>query len=263
MADAAATTSTNGWAGPTRLWSLGAAVNGVIHKRPLHRQSAPARTKPCAFSIYIGTAAGKRRKVRRPEFATKRGATAAMHAEIGQGQSGSHVEPSILTVRAFLVKQRPPGLTEIRPPTVRGDRGNIEFYLDPALSRTRLSALATPMINRLYAGLRGVTAIYEWTQLRGHRDCTGGCRLSCQARSPFRPILRPLSTDPLCAFGAAQSSVAQGARLTLASCFHTLVSPISRAAGLRGGTVRVARRTAVRNRVGGRGPGCSGRCTTC
>ena len=54
----------------------------------------------------------------------------------------------------FLAEHWLPGLTKIRPSTVRGYRGHIEFYLVPALGGTRLSALSTPMINRLYADLQ-------------------------------------------------------------------------------------------------------------
>ena len=74
---------------------------------------------------------------------------------------------------------------------------------------------------------------------------------------------RPLAARRPCAFGAAPSSVARGARLTAASCFHTLVSPIRRTAGLRAGAVRVARRAAVQDRFGGRAPACLGRCAGC
>ena len=81
--------------------------------------------------------------------------------------------------------------------------------------------------------------------------------------APASALLHSLAARFLCAFGASQSSVAPGARLTAASCSHTLVSAIRRAAGLRGGAVRVARRTIVRNQVGGRGPGRSGRCSGC
>ena len=74
---------------------------------------------------------------------------------------------------------------------------------------------------------------------------------------------RLLIVRPACAFGAAPSSVARGARLTVASCFHTLVSPIRRAAGLRHGPVRAANGMACRYQVGGRGPRWSGRCARC
>ncbi len=74
---------------------------------------------------------------------------------------------------------------------------------------------------------------------------------------------RLLIVRPACAFGAAPSSVARGARLAAASCFHTLVSPIRRAAGLRHATVPAANGMACRNQVGGRGPRWSGRCARC
>jgi hypothetical protein len=84
-----------------------------------------------------------------------------------------------------------------------------------------------------------------------------------RATTGARALPRPLRIRRSPAFGAAQSSVAQGAPLTAASCFHTLVSPIRRPAALRARTIHAARRTAVRNRVGGRGSGCSGRCAQC
>ena len=86
-----------------------------------------------------------------------------MNAEIGQRQAGSYVEPSILTVGVFLAEHWLPGLAKIRPSTVRGYRGHIEFYLVPALGGGRLSALSTPMINRLYADLQHGTGRGERT----------------------------------------------------------------------------------------------------
>ena len=109
---------------------------------------------------------------------------------------------------------------------------------------------------------RGAVEIHEWTRLRVHLTCTG-CRPSClRADHPAGPLL-PLSIRASCVLVTSPCSTAPGARLTVASCFHTLVSPIRRPAALRAGTVHAARRTAVRNRVGGRGSGCSGRCAGC
>ena len=107
--------------------------------------------------------------------------------------------------------------------------------------------------------LQGNTAdVALWTGRRVN------CRRPHICRStPAAALARRLSIHPACAFGVAQFSVARGARLTVASCFHTLVSAIRRPAGLRAGTVHAARRTAVRNRVGGRGSGCSARCARC
>ena len=80
-----------------------------------------------------------------------------MQDELKRRLSGSHVEPNSLTVGAFLAQQWLPGLTKIRPSTIRGYRGHIEFYLLPGLGGIRLSALTTPMINRLYADLQHST----------------------------------------------------------------------------------------------------------
>ena len=67
-------------------------------------------------------------------------------------------------------------------------------------------------------------------------------------------LSHPLAIRRSCAFGATQPSVAQGARLKAASCFHTLVSPIDSAAGLRAATVRIAHRTTARDQVRGHSP---------
>ena len=117
----------------------------------------------------------------------------------------------------------------------------------------------------LRQALCGALELAKWSHVCFGLDDAGHRATSPRADHPTTAaeLPRRLTVHPARAFGAARSSVAPGAHLAVASCFHTLVSPISRAAGLRGGTVRVARRMAVRNRVGGRGPGCSGRCTRC
>ena len=197
-------------------------MNGVVSKRPPHPKGTPARARLWAFSIDVGIDAvgnaarcGARDQSARPPR--------AMNAEIGQGRAGAYLEPSALTVCAFLSNQCLPGLTKIWPSTVRGYCGH------RALETARGIDL-----NRAYV------------------------------KQPTAALPRLLIVCALCAAAReAQSSVARGTRLTAASCFHTLVSPIPRAAGLRGGSVRVARRTAGRDQVGGRGASGSGRCPGC
>jgi hypothetical protein len=194
----------------------------VVSKRPRHCKGTPLRAKPWTFSIEVGTeAAGNATRCGVADSPQSARPTRAINAEIGQGQTGSYLEPSNHPVEGLLADQCLPGLTKIWPSTVRGYRGHL------ALGTARGIDLNRPYV-----------------------------------RQPTAALPRLLIVRTLYVAREAQSSVTRGARLTAASCFHTLVSSIRRAAGLRGGAVRVARRAAVHSRVGGRGTGCSG-CAGC
>ena len=104
-----------------------------------------------------------------------------MIADIGQGQAGSPLERSALTVGASLADQCLPGLTEIWPSRVRGYRR----HLAPGTAR-------------------GIDLDRPYL------------------KQPTAALPRLLIARALCATREAQSSVARGARLTAASCFHTL-----------------------------------------
>ncbi len=145
-----------------------------VIKRPPATKGGAVRARPWGYIIELGTAPdGSRQQVWRSGCTTKREATAAMHDEVEQRRLGSHLEPNKLTVEAFLTGQWLPGLAKIRPSTVRGYRGHIEYYLVPALGGVRLSALTTPMINRVYADLarstgRGGRSLASSTVRRVH-----------------------------------------------------------------------------------------------
>ena len=130
-------------------------VHGVVIKRAPYKKGGPPRAKPWAYVLELGDDdAGRRKQTWRSGFRTKREATAAMQAELGRRQAGSHIEPTTLIVDRFLSDQWLPGLVKIRPSTVRSYRGHIDLYLSPAFAGTRLSGLTTPMINQVYADLQ-------------------------------------------------------------------------------------------------------------
>jgi hypothetical protein len=104
----------------------GAGVNGVVSKRLPHRKSTPARARAWAFSIDVGTdAAGNAARCGAGDSPQSARAPRAMNAEIGQGQAGSYLEPSALTVGAFLADQCLPGPTKVWSSTVRVYRGHL------------------------------------------------------------------------------------------------------------------------------------------
>jgi integrase len=68
---------------------------------------------------------------------------------------GQLVQPTTMTVRAFLVDQWLPAMPmSIGPTTLEGYRGNIERYIVPRVGDLPLRALTPPDINRLYADVR-------------------------------------------------------------------------------------------------------------
>jgi integrase len=109
------------------------------------------------FVVDIGDdpATGKRRRRRGGGFATRRDAEVALREVLTKRDRGQLVQPTTMTVRAFLIDQWLPAMTmSIGPTTLDGYRGNIERYIVPRVGDLPLRALTPPVINRLYADVR-------------------------------------------------------------------------------------------------------------
>jgi integrase len=109
------------------------------------------------FVVDIGPdpATDKRRRRRGGGFATRREAEAALREVLTKRERGQLVQPTTMTVRAFLVDQWLPAMPmSIGPTTLEGYRGNIERYIVPRVGDLPLRALTPPVINRLYADVR-------------------------------------------------------------------------------------------------------------
>jgi integrase len=109
------------------------------------------------FVVDIGPdpVTGKRRRRRGGGFATRREAEAALREVLTKRDRGQIVQPTTMTVRAFLVDQWLPAMRlTIGPTTLEGYRGNIERYIVPRVGDLPLRALTPPAINQLYADVR-------------------------------------------------------------------------------------------------------------
>ena len=255
----------------------------VIHERPSHRKRAPTRSKPWVPSIDVGTnSAGKHRHVWRSGSATKREAAAAMQNEVEHWRSRAHVKANEFTVRqldddnpsrgpelddlaaASSGRSGPVAVSDLAPDQDIASRrtppstAHLGSAVWPTMGQ-RQGALGEALQHGQAPG--GTAEPHEWIRLRLHNHCTGFPgylqvhRLADTLPRP--PIVR------FCAFSAARSSVARGARLTVASCSHTLVSPIPPAAGRQAATVAGTHRGAAHTSGVGSRHGGPVRCGNC
>jgi hypothetical protein len=80
-------------------------------------------------------ATGKRRFYSRNGFATKKAAQEALSAELARFHNGAFVEPSKLTVEAFLLEQWLPAVEgRLRPSTRANYQTNLQVHIIPALA---------------------------------------------------------------------------------------------------------------------------------
>jgi integrase len=96
------------------------------------------------------------RRVRRwhSGYRTKKDAERARTELLARVDQGSYVEPSRLTVAAFVQQQWLPGLAgQVRPTTLHAYRTNLERYLLPRIGATLLQRLTPAHLNGLYAAL--------------------------------------------------------------------------------------------------------------
>jgi hypothetical protein len=90
-------------------------------------------------------ATGKRRFYSRNGFPTKKAAQEALSAELARFHNGAFVEPSKLTVEAFLLEQWLPAVEgRLRPSTRANYQTNLQVHIIPALGNLKLQRLTAP-----------------------------------------------------------------------------------------------------------------------
>ena len=99
-------------------------------------------------------ATGKRRFYSRNGFPTKKAAQEALSAELARFHNGAFVEPSKLTVGAFLLEQWLPAVEgRLRPSTRANYQTNLQVHIIPALGALKLQRLTAPRIAAFYSEL--------------------------------------------------------------------------------------------------------------
>jgi Phage integrase, N-terminal SAM-like domain/Arm DNA-binding domain len=99
-------------------------------------------------------ATGKRRFYSRNGFSTKKAAQEALSAELARFHNGAFVEPSKLTVEAFLLEQWLPAVQgRLRPSTRANYQTNLQVHIIPALGSLKLQRLTAPRIASFYSEL--------------------------------------------------------------------------------------------------------------
>jgi Phage integrase, N-terminal SAM-like domain len=99
-------------------------------------------------------ATGKRRFYSRNGFPTKKAAQEALSAELARFHNGAFVEPSKLTVEAFLLEQWLPAVEgRLRPSTRANYTTNLQVHIIPALGSLKLQRLTAPRIATFYSEL--------------------------------------------------------------------------------------------------------------
>ena len=99
-------------------------------------------------------ATGKRRFYSRNGFPTKKAAQEALSAELARFHNGAFVEPSKLTLEAFLLEQWLPAVEgRLRPSTRANYQTNLQVHIIPALGALKLQRLTAPRIASFYSEL--------------------------------------------------------------------------------------------------------------
>jgi integrase len=97
---------------------------------------------------------GKRRREWHSGYQTRREAERARIELLAGLQRGEHVEPSKLTVGAYLVDRWLPACrVRVRPRTFESYELNVRTHLVPSVGHVRLQALTGDMLNAAYADL--------------------------------------------------------------------------------------------------------------
>ena len=128
------------------------------------------RKRGTTWTWYLGVvdpATGRRRQLSKGGFRTKREAQAALNEAMAALRAGTFVEPSRLTLGAFLTDQWLPTVrAAVRPTTWTTYRIYAEAHVIPALGHIPLQALTAGHLNRLYTDLAE----------HGRRDGRGGLK---------------------------------------------------------------------------------------
>jgi integrase len=105
-------------------------------------------------SIDLPTANGRRRRRGIGGFKTKKAAKAAEAEALRKLHEGTYVEPSRLTMGAYLLDHWLPGIgSQVRPTTLAGYRFNVTRYIVPRIGAVPLQKLSVAAVKRLYAEL--------------------------------------------------------------------------------------------------------------
>lgn len=97
---------------------------------------------------------GGRRTISKGGYRLRREAEAALAEALAGYDDSAHVEPSKLTLTAYVEEQWLPSLHRLKPATVRGYRDQMAYYVLPHIGGLRLRDLTASDITRLYAELR-------------------------------------------------------------------------------------------------------------
>ncbi|HEV8340733.1 MAG TPA: tyrosine-type recombinase/integrase [bacterium] len=99
-------------------------------------------------------ATGKRRFYSKNGFPTKKAAQQALSAELARFHTGAFVEPSKLTLQAFLLEQWFPAIEgRLRRSTRANYMTNLKVHVIPALGSLKLQRLTAPRIAAFYSEL--------------------------------------------------------------------------------------------------------------
>lgn len=134
-------------------------MKGTIWPRPFEKDPSTGARRPVKGSTWTYQFAvmenGRRRHVTKGGFRTKREAEQALAAAItARSTDGPRVEPSKLTLTAYVRDEWLPALRGLKPSTRRGYSDLAEAYVLPHLGETRLRDLTAGDIARLYDRLR-------------------------------------------------------------------------------------------------------------
>lgn len=108
------------------------------------------------FSVDVGrTAEGKRRRVDKGGFASKREAEKAMRAIVAKAERGGILETKKFTVAQFLTKDWLPSMRmSIEHTTWEGYREKVNSYVLQRIGEVMLGDLNPPRLNAMYADIR-------------------------------------------------------------------------------------------------------------
>ncbi len=121
-------------------------MKGMIRKR--------GETWTYQFMVPDAAREGGRRTISKGGFRLRREAEAALAEALTGFDDNGHVEPSKLTLAAYVEENWLPSLHRLKPATVRGYRDQMTYYVLPQLGGRRLRDLTVGDITRLYADLR-------------------------------------------------------------------------------------------------------------
>ena len=115
------------------------------------------RKRGRSWTLVIDTGvdeSGRRKQQWRGGFATKREAERALAESIRALETGSYIEPTVLTVSDFLDRQWLPAISStVRPTTFLSYQMSVRRYLKPAIGSKRLQKVTAADLNAMYGAL--------------------------------------------------------------------------------------------------------------